>query len=117
MNKKKDHQKAALSSISHDDYNSQISLFSNEELPLPPPKLPSRFSRPYRLLCELARGASITQLEWLYEGEGWRLAADVKELKYKGWEVFSHRVRFGKARIARYKLSPACLPFIGGISQ
>ena len=50
---------------------------------------------------------NITQIDWLREGKGWRLAAAVKELGYLGWEPDSIRMQCdGWARpIAVYALS------------
>ena len=48
----------------------------------------------------------LTQLDWLREDKGWRLAATIKELDYLGWEPISILVLcdgWGKP-IARYSL-------------
>lgn len=49
----------------------------------------------------------ITQIDWLESGNGWRLAAAVKQLDYLGWEPQSIRVQcngWGRP-IARYSLT------------
>ena len=48
----------------------------------------------------------LTQLDWLAEGKGWRLAAAVKDLEYLGWEPVSIRVKWNGwgRKIARYSL-------------
>ncbi len=48
----------------------------------------------------------LTQIDWLNDGKGWRLAAAVKELDYLGWEPQSIRVHAPsrKRPIARYSL-------------
>jgi len=48
----------------------------------------------------------LTQIDWLNDGKGWRLAAAVKSLDYLGWEPISIRVKcngWGR-KIARYSL-------------
>jgi hypothetical protein len=76
-------------------------------LPEPPfcPLLPPHGSAAEQALCDLLE-RDLTQLDWLAEGKGWRLAAAVKELGYLGWEPISVLVLcngWGKP-IARYSL-------------
>ena len=56
---------------------------------LPPlpfcPLLPPHGSTAEQALCDLME-RDLTQLDWLREGRGWRLAAAMKELDYLGWE-------------------------------
>lgn len=49
---------------------------------------------------------SLTQLDWLRDGKGWRLAAAIKELGYLGWEPKSIRIPYSgcKRPIAMYSL-------------
>ena len=71
------------------------------------PILPPRGSAAEQALYDL-RERDLTQLEWLQDGKGWRLAAAVKQLGYLGWEPDSIRVKcngWGRS-IARYSLPP-----------
>jgi hypothetical protein len=71
------------------------------------PLLPPHGSVAEQCLYDLL-GRDLTQLDWLREGKGWRLAAAVKELGYLGWEPQSVMVAcndWGKP-IARYSLLP-----------
>jgi hypothetical protein len=56
-------------------------------LPPPPffPLLPPRGSEAEQALHDLMEH-DLTQLDWLKEGKGWRLAAVMKQLDYLGWE-------------------------------
>lgn len=69
------------------------------------PILPPRGSAAEQALNDLL-ARDLTQLEWLQDGYGWRLAAAIKELGYLGWEPDSIRVKCnGWSRpIARYSL-------------
>lgn len=49
------------------------------------PLLPPHGSAAEQCLYDLLE-RDLTQLDWLREGKGWRLAAAVKELGYLGWE-------------------------------
>lgn len=49
------------------------------------PKSPHPNSIEYTALVALLEG-ELTQIEWLKRGNGWRLAAAIKELDYLGWE-------------------------------
>ena len=72
------------------------------------PILPPPNSAAERALLDLAN-RDLTQIDWLNEGKGWRLAAAVKELDYLGWEPKSISVKcqdWSRA-IARYSLSDA----------
>lgn len=76
------------------------------DLPTFCPILPPHGSAAELALDDLL-ARDLTQLEWLQEGKGWRLAAAVKELDYLGWEPISIRVKcngWGRP-IARYSLS------------
>ncbi len=69
------------------------------------PILPPRGSAAEQALVDLL-ARDLTQLEWIQDGRGWRLAAAVKELDYLGWEPCSIRVKcngWGRP-IARYSL-------------
>jgi hypothetical protein len=56
-------------------------------LPEPPfcPKFPNPNSPEAAALLALLEG-ELTQVDWLKRGKGWRLAAQIKELDYLGWE-------------------------------
>ena len=84
------------------DYGEQLSF-----LPTPRfcPILPPSHSAAAQALDDLLQ-RDLTQLDWLESGNGWRLAAAVKELDYLGWEPQSIRVKcqgWGR-KIARYSL-------------
>ena len=69
------------------------------------PILPPRGSAAEQALNDLLE-RDLTQLDWLADGKGWRLAAAVKDLDYLGWEPDSVRVKcqgWGR-KIARYSL-------------
>jgi hypothetical protein len=71
------------------------------------PLLPPKNSTTEQVLFALM-ASDLTQFEWLMAGNGWRLAAEIKELDYLGWEPVSLRVKvngWGR-KIARYSLSP-----------
>jgi hypothetical protein len=77
------------------------------DLPIFCPLMPPRNSATEQVLLALLE-RELTQLEWLKAGNGWRLAAEIKELDYLGWEPISIRVKcngWGR-KIARYSLSP-----------
>ena len=61
-------------------------------IPEPPfcPILPSRNSAAGLALDALVTHPSVTQIDWLNRGHGWRLAAAIMELNYAGWEVQSY---------------------------
>ena len=69
------------------------------------PLLPPHGSAAEQCLYDLLE-RDLTQIDWLQSGNGWRLAAAVKELGYLGWEPKSIRVTCnGWSRpIARYSL-------------
>lgn len=69
-------------------------MSQNELFALPEfcPILPPANSAAAQALSDLLTG-SITQIEWLQNGHGWRLAAAIKELDYLGWCPESIRVR------------------------
>jgi hypothetical protein len=76
------------------------------DLPLFCPLLPPKSSTTKQVFLALMK-RDLTQLEWLKAGNGWRLAAEIKELNYLGWEPISIRVKrndWGR-KIARYSLS------------
>lgn len=89
---------------------SKASGASGEQLSFLPqqpfcPILPPRGSAAEQALVDLL-ARDLTQLEWIQDGRGWRLAAAVKELDYLGWEPSSIRVKctgWGRP-IARYSL-------------
>ncbi len=88
----------------------QASGVSGEQLSFLPtpafcPNLPPRGSAAEQALIDLL-ARDLTQLDWLDEGKGWRLAAAVKDLDYLGWMPDSIRVKcngWGRP-IARYSL-------------
>jgi len=61
----------------------------------------------------------LTTPEWNNEGNGWRLAAAVKDLGYLGWEPISIRVPYrGRKRpIARYSLPAKAKQAIAAMRQ
>ena len=68
-----------------------------------PPKPNSAAAQALDDLCN----GDLTQIDWLNSGNGWRLAAAVKQLDYLGWEPQSIRVKcngWGRP-IARYSLT------------
>jgi hypothetical protein len=75
------------------------------DVPVFCPSLPPANSYAAQALHDLLNG-TLTQLDWLQRGLGWRLAAAIKELNYLGWCPVSVRVKCtGWARpIARYSL-------------
>ena len=89
---------------------SKASGASGEQLSFLPPQpfcpiLPPRGSAAEQALVDLL-ARDMTQLEWIQDGRGWRLAAAVKALDYLGWEPISIRVKcngWGRP-IARYSL-------------
>ncbi len=70
------------------------------------PLMPPRGSRAEKALFDLTERDRTTP-EWHSEGNGWRLAAAVKDLDYLGWEPISTPIHhIGSRRpIARYSLS------------
>lgn len=84
-------------------FSEQNELF---DLPAFCPILPPANSAAAQALADLCAG-DVTQIDWLQQRKGWRLAAAVKELDYLGWEPVSVRVQCkGWPRpIARYSLS------------
>ena len=56
------------------------------------PKFPSPNSPEAVVLLALLEG-DLTQIDWLKRGNGWRLAAHIKELDYLGWEPESILLR------------------------
>ncbi len=70
-----------------------------------PPPLPTVGTRAYNLLQELANGP-LDQTDGLALGQGWRMAAAVFELRSDGWPIESRPIYAGRARIARYALTP-----------
>jgi hypothetical protein len=83
-------------------FSEQNELF---DLPAFCPILPPPNSAAAQALADLCAG-DVTQIDWLQQRKGWRLAAAVKELGYLGWEPVSVRVQCkGWPRpIARYSL-------------
>jgi hypothetical protein len=75
------------------------------DVPVFCPSLPPAHSYAAQALHDLLNG-TLTQLDWLQRGLGWRLAAAIKELDYLGWCPNSVRVKCaGWARpIALYSL-------------
>lgn len=81
----------------------QIPMFEGPAFcPLMPPKNSAAEQALFDLLAR-----DWTTPEWDDAGNGWRLAAAVKELDYLGWEPISIRVPYAgcKHPIARYSLS------------
>jgi hypothetical protein len=75
------------------------------DVPVFRPRLPPANSYAAQALHDLLNG-TLTQLDWLQRGFGWRLAAAIKELDYLGWCPESMRAKCaGWARpIAHYSL-------------
>ena len=84
-------------------FSEQNELF---DLPAFCPILPPRGSAAEQALDDLCNG-DLTQIDWLQSGNGWRLAAAVKELDYLGWKPKSIRVKCNgwSRKIARYSLT------------
>lgn len=61
----------------------------------------------------------LTQIDWLNDGKGWRLAAAIKELDYLGWCPESIRVHTPSRRrpIARYSLPQKAKQFVAAMRQ
>lgn len=61
----------------------------------------------------------VTQIDWLAEGKGWRLAAAVKKLGYLGWEPESVPVHAPSRRraIALYSLPAKAKQFVASMRQ
>lgn len=83
-------------------YGEQLSFLPTPEFC---PILPPDNSAAAQALTDLCAG-DVTQIDWLQQRKGWRLAAAVKELGYLGWEPASVMVQSeGWPRpIARYSL-------------
>jgi hypothetical protein len=83
-------------------FSEQNELF---DLPAFCPILPPANSAAARALADLCAG-DVTQIDWLQQRKGWRLAAAVKMLGYLGWEPASVMAQAqGWPRpIARYSL-------------
>ena len=83
-------------------YGEQLSFLPTPEFCpiLPPPNSAAAVALDDLLAQDL------TQIDWLRDGKGWRLAAAVKELDYLGWEPKSVLVQCveWKNPIARYSL-------------
>lgn len=75
------------------------------DVPVFCPSLPSANSFAGQALRDLVDD-TLTQLDWLQRGLGWRLAAAIKELEYLGWCPESKRVKCTDwpRPIARYSL-------------
>jgi len=69
------------------------------------PILPPKRSAAMQALIALLK-SDLTQVDWLNEGNGWRLSAHIKDLNYLGWEVNSALVKCSswQRHIARYSL-------------
>lgn len=82
------------------------------------PILPPRGSAAEQALNDLSE-RDLTQVDWLESGNGWRLAAAVKELDYLGWEPDSVRVKYAgcKRKIARYSLPAKAKQAIAAMRQ
>ena len=77
------------------------------DLPVFCPLLPPKDSTTGQAVVSLV-ARYLAQFELLKAGNGWRLAAEIKELDYLGWEPISIRIKvngWGR-KIARYALSP-----------
>ena len=106
---------------------SKVSGASGEQLsflPVPEfsPKLPMKGTLAWDALLTLLQ-RDLTHIDWLEMGNGWRLAATVKELDYAGWCPRSVPVNVPgcKREIARYSLSPkakrAAAAMLGGTTS
>jgi len=71
------------------------------------PLLPPHGSAAEQCLYDLLE-RDLTQIDWLREGKGWRLAARVKELDYLGWEPQAVHIQCKEwgYPIKRYSLLP-----------
>jgi len=94
-----------------------------EQLPLLPeppffPLMPTAGTYADLALNDLL-ARDLTQIDWLNDGKGWRLAAAVKELGYLGWESISIRVDTPSRRrpIARYSLPQKAKQFVAAMRQ
>lgn len=68
------------------------------------PKLPANGTDTMRALVDLAARPTLMQIDWLREGMGWRLAAEVFNLNELGWDVQSNRNPAKTGRQAIYSL-------------
>jgi len=82
------------------------------------PLMPPHGSLAERALFDLAE-RDLTTPEWDDEGNGWRLAAAVKDLDYLGWEPDSIRVKYKgcKRPIAQYSLPAKAKQAIAAMRQ
>jgi hypothetical protein len=62
------------------------------DVPVFCPTLPPPHSKAAHALSDLLQG-SITHIDWLRRGLGWRLSAAIKELDYLGWCPDSNMVK------------------------
>jgi hypothetical protein len=89
-------------------------------LPEPPffPLMPTAGTYAALALTDLL-ARDLTQIDWLNDGKGWRLAAAVKELGYLGWEPISILVQAPSRRrpIARYSLPTKAKQFVASMRQ
>jgi len=94
---------------------SQLSLLPEPEFF---PILPPANTAAAQALHDLCAG-DLTQIDWLQSGNGWRLAAAVKELGYLGWEPVSILVKAAgwKRPIARYSLTQRALQAVFTLRQ
>lgn len=86
------------------DHSTKTGKQSNPHSAESGPAMPNPQTRQRRLLDLLKNGKSITQPEWSLMGLGWRLAADIQALEYKGWNILSDRITYKGRQIARYRL-------------
>lgn len=68
-------------------FGEQLSLLPT---PIFSPIKPEKSTLPYLALLEMLKN-SITQIEWLKLGYGWRLSATINVLNEMGWCVISER--------------------------
>lgn len=83
-------------------FSQQSELF---DLPEFSPTLPQPGTDTMRALVDLVTRPTLMQRDWLREGMGWRLAAEVHRLKYEmGWPVKSDRNPAKAGKQAIYSL-------------
>lgn len=98
------HSTAMNQGSSDTAHSTETGTQSNPPATVNGPAMPNPQTRQHRLLSLLKGGKSITQPEWSLMGFGWRLAADVQALEYKGWNILSDRIDYKGRQIARYRL-------------
>lgn len=106
MKKTPNSQNRKLSALCKRYSNFIADLFPETLPPVPPALWPTKGTRADEALQALITGP---QNQADYSGTGWRLAADVKALQYKGWSIIRRDIahRNCRALIAEYRLDRA----------